>query len=174
MRENLRIVRKGCPAAQRASHWPWTSTFVSSTAMALLRLSLLETLYLAQRGALSAGALEGFLTTFMPLALDPQQKLVLADELESLTEPETAGALIATFLEMARASGSYGVLVTHTARSVLQRVDVRVDGIEARSLDEAYNLVVDQTPQRNRIARSTPELILQRLMALRPRAQMAK
>ncbi len=104
-----------------------------------------------------------------PLALDPQRKLILADELESLTEPEAAGALIATFLEMAQASGSYAVVITHTARSVLRRVDVRVDSIEARGLDEAYNLVVDRTPQRNRIARSTPELILQRLMALRPR-----
>ncbi len=28
--------------------------------------------------------------------------------------------------------------------------------------------MVDRTPQRNRIARSTPELILQRLMALKP------
>ncbi|MFQ5920249.1 MAG: endonuclease MutS2, partial [Thermoplasmata archaeon] len=124
--------------------------------------------FFSRQRALSAGALEGFLTTFMPLALDPQAKLILADELESLTEPEAAGALIATFLEAAQASGSYAVVVTHTARSVLRRVDVRVDGIEARGLDEAYNLVVDRTPRRNRIARSTPELILQRLMALKP------
>ncbi len=54
--------------------------------------------FFCRQRALSAGALEGFLTTFMPLALDPQQKLVLADELESLTEPEAARALIATFL----------------------------------------------------------------------------
>ncbi|MFQ6013681.1 MAG: endonuclease MutS2 [Thermoplasmata archaeon] len=132
-------------------------------------LAPLEACYIFSRQrALSAGALEGFLTTFMPLALDPQKKLILADELESLTEPEAAGALIATFLEMAQASGSYAVVVTHTARSVLRRVAVRVDGIEARGLDEAYDLVVDRTPQRNRIARSTPELILQRLMALKP------
>ncbi|MFQ6013065.1 MAG: endonuclease MutS2 [Thermoplasmata archaeon] len=132
-------------------------------------LAPLEACYFfSRKRALSAGALEGFLTTFMPLALDPQAKLILADELESLTEPEAAGALIATFLEMAQARGSYAVVVTHTARSVLRRVDVRVDGIEARGLDDAYNLVVDRTPRQNRIARSTPELILQRLMALKP------
>jgi hypothetical protein len=135
-------------------------------------LAPLESCYFFSRQrALSAGALEGFLTTFMPLALDPEQKLILADELESLTEPEAAGALIATFLELAQASGSYVVVVTHTARSVLRRVDVRVDGIEARGLDEASNLIVDRTPRRNRIARSTPELILQRLIALRPDAE---
>ncbi|MEE9593593.1 MAG: endonuclease MutS2 [Thermoplasmata archaeon] len=127
--------------------------------------------FFSRQRALSAGALEGFLTTFMPLALDPQAKLILADELESLTEPEAAGALIATFLELAQASGSYAVVVTHTARSVLRRVDVRVDGIEARGLDEASNLIVDRTPRRNRIARSTPELILQRLIALKPGAE---
>lgn len=123
--------------------------------------------FFSRQRTLSAGALEGFLTTFMPLALDPQQKLILADELESLTEPEAAGALIATFLDVARASGSFAVVVTHAARPVLRRVDVRVDGIEARGLDEAYNLLVDRTPRPNRIARSTPELILRRLIALR-------
>ncbi|MFQ5920068.1 MAG: helix-hairpin-helix domain-containing protein [Thermoplasmata archaeon] len=124
--------------------------------------------FFSRQRTLSAGALEGFLTTFMPLAMDPRPKLILADELESLTEPDAAGALIATFLEMALASGSSAIVVTHTARSVLRRVDVRVDGIEARGLDEAHNLIVDRTPRRDRIARSTPELILRRLIALKP------
>lgn len=123
--------------------------------------------YFSRQRSLTAGALEGFLTTFMPLALDSSRKLVLADELESVTEPEAAAAIIATFLDMLKASGSYGVVVTHAARSVLQLVDVRVDGIEARGLDDAYELIVDRTPRSNHVARSTPELILQRLVALR-------
>ena len=41
--------------------------------------------------------------------------------------------------------------------------DIRVDGIEARGLDEEYNLIVDRTPKINFLAKSTPELILKRI-----------
>ncbi len=122
--------------------------------------------FFSRQGSMTAGALEGFLTTFMPLALNDLRKVVLADELESMTEPEAAAALMATFLDRLRGGGSYAVVVTHAARSILQTTDIRVDGIEARGLDERYNLIVDRTPKRGLIARSTPELILQRLMAL--------
>ena len=41
--------------------------------------------------------------------------------------------------------------------------DVRIDGIEAQGLDENMDLIVDRTPKRNHLARSTPELIVRRL-----------
>ncbi|MEE9237201.1 MAG: endonuclease MutS2 [Thermoplasmata archaeon] len=123
--------------------------------------------FFSRQKPLSAGALEGFLTTFMPLALDESRKLVLADELEAMTEPEAAAAIIATFLDLMKESDSYAIIVTHAARSILQLTDVRVDGIEAQGLDEDYNLLVDRTPKPGHIARSTPELILKRLMGLR-------
>ncbi len=123
--------------------------------------------FFSRQRPLTAGALEGFLKTFMPLALDKSRKLVLADELEAMTEPEAAAAIIAIFLNLLKESNSYAVVVTHAARSILQMAKVRVDGIEAQGLDESYNLVVDRTPKPNVIARSTPELILQRLSALR-------
>ena len=41
--------------------------------------------------------------------------------------------------------------------------DIRVDGIEAKGLDENYNLIVDRTPKMNFLAKSTPELILKRI-----------
>jgi len=41
---------------------------------------------------------------------------------------------------------------------------VRVDGIEASGLDEKSNLIVLRTPRYNYLARSTPELILDRLV----------
>ncbi len=122
--------------------------------------------FFSRQGSMTAGALEGFLTTFMPLALDDRRKVVLADELESMTEPEAAAAVLATFLERLRGSGSYATVVTHAARSILRSTDIRVDGIEAQGLDDRYNLIVDRSPKPDLIARSTPELILQRLMAL--------
>lgn len=123
--------------------------------------------FFSRQKALSAGALEDFLTTFMPLALEDERKLILADELEAMTEPEAAAAIVATFLDRLRQEGSYAVVVTHAARAIRQLADVRVDGIEAEGLDDAYNLVVNRTPRRGVVARSTPELILQRLQALR-------
>ncbi len=135
------------------------------------REALLEPLeacyFFSQQRSLTAGALEGFLTTFVPLALDGSRKIILADELEAMTEPEAAGAIIASFLELIKNGRSYAVAVTHAARSILRLTSVRVDGIEAQGLDEDYNLIVDRKPKPNVIARSTPELILQRLQALK-------
>jgi len=42
----------------------------------------------------------------------------------------------------------------------MKYTEVRVDGIEAKGLDENYNLIVDRTPKMNYLAKSTPELIL--------------
>ena len=59
------------------------------------------------------------------------------------------------------------VLVTHLAPAILAEMpdkDVRIDGIEAQGLDENMELIVDRTPKRNYLARSTPELIVKRLI----------
>ena len=39
----------------------------------------------------------------------------------------------------------------------------RVDGIEAKGLDENLNLIVDRQPVFGKLGRSTPELIVERL-----------
>ena len=49
------------------------------------------------------------------------------------------------------------------AKELSRYTDVRIDGIEAKGLDENYNLIVDRTPKMNTLARSTPELILKRI-----------
>ena len=59
------------------------------------------------------------------------------------------------------------MLVTHLAPAILEatgRDDLRVDGIEASGLGEDLELLVDRTPKRNHLARSTPELIVKRLV----------
>jgi hypothetical protein len=59
------------------------------------------------------------------------------------------------------------VLVTHLAPAILEAYGgsgLRVDGIEANGLDEHLELIVDRTPKRNCLARSTPELIVRRLV----------
>ena len=59
------------------------------------------------------------------------------------------------------------MLVTHLAPAIIEASNVddfRVDGIEARGLDADLELIVDRTPIRNHLAKSTPELIVKRLV----------
>jgi len=127
-------------------------------------VELVEALYFfTQKRSLDAGAFESFLRGFIPIVTSPTRKLVLADELEAMTELEAASKIVGTFIEMLKDSGSYGVCVTHMAEEVSKYTSVRIDGIEAKGLDEEYNLIVDRTPRMGYRARSTPELILQRL-----------
>jgi len=89
--------------------------------------------------------------------------LVLADELEAMTELEAAAAILAEVVDRLDERDAPAVLVTHLAPYILEHVEARTDGIEAQGLDEDNELIVDRTPKVDVVARSTPELILQRL-----------
>ena len=119
-----------------------------------------ELYFFSKKRSLDAGAFESFLNTFMPVVITDTHKLVLLDELEAITELEAAVKIIASFIDLLNYSDSYTVIVTHMAREIMKYTDVRVDGIEAKGLDENYNLLVDRTPKMNYLAKSTPELIL--------------
>jgi len=121
--------------------------------------------FFTQKRSLDAGAFESFLRGFLPIVTSKGAKLVLADELEAMTELEAASKIVGTFIEMLKDTGSFGVCVTHMAEQVSQYTSVRIDGIEARGLDEHFNLVVDRSPRMNYRARSTPEFILRRLQS---------
>lgn len=124
--------------------------------------------YVTARRSLDAGAFEAFLRSFLPVALGDKPRLVLADEVESVTELEAAGRILGFFVDrLARSPGSLAIVVSHMAGEVLRHATapVRVDGIEATGLDADNRLVVNRSPVMGRFARSTPELILQRLAA---------
>lgn len=119
-------------------------------------------------GTQSAGALEQTLVDLATVVSDPTPKLILADELEAITEPGAGARIIAGMLLAARAQkDTTMMLVTHLAPAIIEASnvdDLRVDGIEARGLDADLELIVDRTPMRNHLARSTPELIVKRLV----------
>ena len=119
-------------------------------------------------GTQSAGALETTLVDLAQVVSHPQPKLILADELEAITEPGAGARIIAGMLRAANEQhDSSMVLVTHLAPAILEAYggsDLRIDGIEAQGLDEHLELIVDRTPKRNCLARSTPELIVRRLV----------
>lgn len=89
----------------------------------------------------------------------------MADELEAITEPGASAKIIASLLDELSRGGSVAIFVSHLAEDVARFAEtkVRIDGIEARGLDENNQLVVDRNPLYNRLAKSTPELIIDRL-----------
>lgn len=118
------------------------------------------------KGTLDAGAFETTLIQFSVLS-EASGKLVLADELESITEPGASARIIAGILEyLSGNEQSLGVFVSHLSELILENteVEVRVDGIEAEGLDSNLELIVNRNPVYNRVARSTPELIVERLL----------
>jgi DNA mismatch repair protein MutS2 len=107
----------------------------------------------------------------MPVPLNPRygtgRMAVLVDELESITEPGASARIIGGILEsLAENPQTLGIFVSHLAESIMEHTSapVRVDGIEARGLDDELNLVVDRNPRYNYAAKSTPELIVERLV----------
>jgi len=89
---------------------------------------------------------------------------VLVDELESITEPGASAKIVAGILEELHEAGASGVFVSHLAGEIAEQCgfDVTVDGIRARGLEDG-ELVVERSPVKDHLARSTPELIVEKL-----------
>lgn len=116
------------------------------------------------QGTLDAGAFEGTVREFAALVSGGSERLVLVDELESITEPGASAKIIAGFLEALDETDTTSIFVSHLAREIRAAADceISVDGIEAVGLDEG-ELVVNRSPIKNHLARSTPELIVEKL-----------
>ena len=121
------------------------------------------------RGMVSAGAFETTLKQFAEIVVSEKSKLALFDEIEAITEPGSAANVIAGLIEILQSDPNTSTIIcSHLAREIQEvtSVPLRIDGIEARGLDENLDLVVDRTPCFGKLARSTPELIVERLSKL--------
>ncbi|MCT9095050.1 helix-hairpin-helix domain-containing protein [Haloarchaeobius sp. HME9146] len=116
------------------------------------------------QGTLDAGAFESTVREFAGLAEGGADSLVLVDELESITEPGASAKIIAGILEALHENGSTAVFVSHLAGEIREMADfaVTIDGIEAVGLEDG-ELVVNRSPVKDHLARSTPELIVEKL-----------
>lgn len=116
------------------------------------------------KGSANKGAFETLLTQMSQIK--PGNKtFILADEIESVTEPGIAGKIIAATCEFFIQRNCFLIIATHLGyeiKSFLPDLS-RVDGIEAKGLDENFNLIVDHNPIMGRIAHSTPELIIEKM-----------
>ena len=122
--------------------------------------------YAKSQGTLDAGAFEATLRDFGDLIEGADGRLVLVDELESITEPGASAKIIAGILEALDEQDATAVFVSHLAREIRDAADfaVAVDGIEADGLVDG-ELRVNRSPKKGHLARSTPELIVEKLAA---------
>lgn len=122
--------------------------------------------YAKATGMLSAGAFESSLNNLANIVLSDASKLACFDEWEASTEPGAAAKVVAAVLELfSENPNSCVIFVSHLAEDITQlaRIPIRVDGIEATGLDSELNLIVNRSPRFGKIAKSTPELIVERL-----------
>ncbi|MBU4086278.1 MAG: hypothetical protein KKB21_01735 [Nanoarchaeota archaeon] len=124
-----------------------------------------EIYYFAKnKGSASKGAFETLLTQMA--SIKPGSKtLILADEIESVTEPGVAGKIISATAEFFVSKGCFLVIATHLGQEVQKNMpcNSRIDGIEAKGLDENFELIVDHNPVLGKLANSTPELIIEKM-----------
>ncbi|MBX0295852.1 helix-hairpin-helix domain-containing protein [Haloarcula nitratireducens] len=119
------------------------------------------------QGTLDAGAFEATLREFGGLVTDvaaDRPVMVLVDELESITEPGAAATIIAGILESLAEREVTAVFVSHLAEDILAAADadLAIDGIQAEGLVDG-ELRVNRSPVKGQLARSTPELIVEKL-----------
>lgn len=125
--------------------------------------------YRKTSGQMDAGAFETTLRTLSQMIMSLNSRLVLADEMESMSEPGASARVIAAFLDLlGRSSNSVGVFVTHLAQLIAKysKEKLRIDGIEAQGLSKELELIVNRTPIYYKYAKSTPELIVRRLQQI--------
>ncbi len=116
------------------------------------------------KGSTSKGAFETLLTQMSKIK-PGANSLILADEIEAVTEPGVAGKIISATASYFIQRNCFLILATHLGEEVAKDIPdgARIDGIEAKGLDENFNLIVDHNPVLGRLAHSTPELIVERM-----------
>lgn len=116
------------------------------------------------KGSISKGAFETLLTQMSKI--NPgKQTIILADEIESVTEPGVAGKVLCATAEYFIKKSCYVIIATHLGQEIQKSLpqNARIDGIEAKGLDENYELIVNHNPVLGRLAHSTPELIIEKM-----------
>ncbi|MEK6918767.1 MAG: hypothetical protein AABW73_01885 [Nanoarchaeota archaeon] len=125
-----------------------------------------EIYYFAKnKGSMTKGAFETLLTQMSDIKTSNNKTLILADEIEAVTEPGVASRLICATAEFFIKKGCFMIVATHLGQEIKDHLPPfsRIDGIEAKGLSADNELIVDHNPVIGRLARSTPELIIEKM-----------
>ncbi len=121
------------------------------------------------KGSLSKGAFETLLNQMAEIT-PGEQTIILADEIESVTEPGVAGKILCATADYFITRNCFVIIATHLGREIKNNLPrkARIDGIEAKGLDENDELIVDHNPVLGKLANSTPELIVEKMARKQP------
>ncbi len=121
--------------------------------------------YRSGKGTVDSGAFESILKKLENLFKSNNQKLVLMDELENITEPGASAKIMAGVLELLKKRNQLAIIVSHMAEKINQVTEkkISIDGIEAKGLDDEMNLIIERSPKKGLFAASTPELVVKKL-----------
>ena len=125
-----------------------------------------EVYYFAKtKGSASKGAFENLLTQMSGIKNVGSKTIILADEIEAVTEPGVVGKIICATADFFIKKSCFMVIATHLGREIKEHLPEksRIDGIEAKGLDENNELIVNHNPILGRLAHSTPELIIEKM-----------
>lgn len=122
-------------------------------------------------GTQGSGAFEQTLKQLLDLLEEAESNvLIVIDELEAVTEPGAAAKILLLFLKELAKQDKYCITITHLGEELEHLVkeqhieNLRIDGISAQGLDEKGNLLTDHQPQFYSRGKSTPELIMKRVL----------
>lgn len=118
------------------------------------------------KGSISKGAFETLLTQMSGITENLEgETLILADEIEAVTEPGVAGNIIAATADFYIKRNCFLIIATHLGHEIQKTLPekTRIDGIEAKGLDENFELIVNHNPVQGQLAHSTPELIVEKM-----------
>ncbi|MBP2250415.1 hypothetical protein J2754_000712 [Halarchaeum solikamskense] len=119
-----------------------------------------------RHASFNAGVLETTLRSVVPPLAAEGRTLMLVDEFEAITEPGSAADLLHGLVSLTAERDALGVYVTHLADDLDPLPGVaRIDGIFAEGLADDLALEVDYQPRFGVVGRSTPEFIVERLVA---------
>lgn len=130
-----------------------------------------EIIYLRKfTGTQGSGAFEQTIRNLIEILNSDSSKLILVDEFEAVTEPGAAAKILIKFLTEITKKNCLCIAVSHLGieiQSYLEKnkiTNIRIDGISATGLDEKGNLITNHQPQFYELGKSTPELILKRIL----------
>ncbi len=130
-----------------------------------------EIIYLKKfTGTQGSGAFEQTIRNLLEIIERDTSKLLLIDEFEAITEPGAAAKILINFLEEMVNTNSLCISVSHLGYEIQEYIHenkiegIRIDGISATGLDDEGNLVTKHQPEFYSLGKSTPELILKRIL----------
>lgn len=121
-------------------------------------------------GTQGSGAFEQTIRNLIEIIDNNSSKLILIDEFEAITEPGAAAKILIGFLEELSKQDNLCIVVSHLGQEIKEFISeqkisgIRIDGISAQGLDEKANLITNHQPKFNQLGKSTPELILKRVL----------